>query len=139
MPSTAQAWLIEQVERALATRAFERRTIFGCPTFFAHGRIFAVLWEGVRLVMKFTAPEDVRTLRARPGAGDWFPRRAGPPVDDAVIVPEAMHEDEDELALWLGRAHRQAIVEAQLGGTRPGRARKPPTSKPRRASRPSRR
>jgi hypothetical protein len=108
--SSAQAWLVEQVELALGPRPFERRLVFGCPTFFARGHVFAVIWDGPGLVLKFTGSREAREARALPGAADWFPRRRGPAAVNAVLLPEALHEAEEALSLWLGRAHAQACA-----------------------------
>jgi hypothetical protein len=106
----AEARLRARLDEALAELPYARRTLFGGPCFFAGVNLFAVIWEEERLGLVFQDLSDAEALRSLPGAEPWFPDRSRGAIPGAVLLPQALVEDEDGLAHWVQRAHAQALT-----------------------------
>jgi TfoX/Sxy family transcriptional regulator of competence genes len=81
------------------------RRMFGCDAAFATDQIFGLIWKEGRIGLKL--PEASAELLAQPGAAPWAP--GGSPMRHWVLLPEELHDDEEELARWVARAHSLAL------------------------------
>jgi TfoX/Sxy family transcriptional regulator of competence genes len=133
----APAWLVELFERGMPLDPrVERRTMFGFPSAFAQGQLFAGLFEETLLVR--LEEQDRQELLAEEGAALFEPM-AGRPMREYVVLPAAMLEDDGAVALWMKRGLAYAL---SLPPKRKGaKARRSPGGKDRKATaaRPARR
>lgn len=102
-----EALTLRLLEAALGDLPFRRKVVFGVPSYFAGGAVFAVLWEG-RLGLLFRDPADAERLMGHPGSAPWFPGHDHPPAPNAVLVAKELADDADAFAPWVQRAHAQA-------------------------------
>lgn len=82
------------------------RRMFGCDAAFARDQIFGLIWKDGRIGLKL--PEASAELLEMPGASPWAP--GGTAMRHWVLVPEELHDDEEELARWVARAHSLALL-----------------------------
>ena len=106
--------MVSDLERALRQALpdlpFLRKAVFGCPTFFAGSRHFAVIWEHSRLVLCFQQEEPAIDLLKLPGAEVWVPSSRHPPATRAAILPPELALDPEALAPWARLAYGQALA-----------------------------
>jgi TfoX/Sxy family transcriptional regulator of competence genes len=79
----------------------ERKQMFGYPSGFVNGHMFAGLFAESFFVR--VGESDRKTLLALPGARVFEPM-AGRPMKDYVCVPAALHEDRAALQRWIDKA-----------------------------------
>jgi TfoX/Sxy family transcriptional regulator of competence genes len=101
--------LVGLVEDAVASLpAVSRRTMFGCEGWFARDQVFALVWKEGRVGVKLVEAMAFDELMAQPGADPWQPG-GKMTMSHWVLVPPALHDDDEALAAWLVRAHAQAL------------------------------
>ncbi|TMA63683.1 MAG: TfoX/Sxy family protein [Deltaproteobacteria bacterium] len=83
-----------------ATRAVERRTMFGYPAAFVGGNMFAGLHED-RFVLRL-GDEDLADAK-RLGAKDFEPM-PGRAMKGWIILPERLLADDGQACRWIERA-----------------------------------
>jgi TfoX/Sxy family transcriptional regulator of competence genes len=97
--------LLEDASSKLA--GVSRRRMFGCDALFVNGEIYALVWKTGRIGLKLPEPAAFDELMDMQGADPW---KAGPKtMSHWVLVPEEFHEDSEELARWVRRAHSMAL------------------------------
>jgi len=83
----------------------ERRQMFGMPSAFVGGNLFAGLFES-SMMLRLPAERRAEFL-ALPGASEFSPM-PGRPMKEYVAVPEAMLGDQEKLRLWTEAAFAYA-------------------------------
>jgi DNA transformation protein and related proteins len=101
--------LLDAVERLPDV---EKKRMFGFAALWAQGRIFALVWRG-RISLRLPDPAAAAELSALPGAKalDIVEGKVGPAGQRWIDVPEAFHDDPDELRRWARRAYDLALQE----------------------------
>lgn len=99
------------------------RRMFGCDAAFAGGAIFALVWKTGRVGVKLPDGKAFAAAMALAGAEPWAP--GGKPMSHWVLLPESLHDDEEELAVWVRRAHALALA----AGPPEGKAKPKPGAK----------
>jgi TfoX/Sxy family transcriptional regulator of competence genes len=101
--------LLDAVERLPDV---EKKRMFGFAALWAQGRIFALVWRG-RISLRLPDPAAAAELSALPGAKalDIVDGKVGPTGQRWIDVPEAFHDDPDELRRWARRAYDLALQE----------------------------
>lgn len=97
----------------------ELRKMFGYPSAFFHGQMFAGLF-GESMILRLSEEDRARFL-AIDGASQFEPM-AGRPMREYVAVPPAMVGQPSEVAGWLDRALAYA---ASLPAKEPKKNKKP--------------
>ena len=100
--------LVAAFDRALpAKRSVERRLMFGYPSAFLNGNMFAGVFAD-RIFVRLPPDQRAELLRLK-GAGLFEPT-PGRPMKDYMVVPTAMHGRPRELATWIDRASRHTAA-----------------------------
>ncbi|MBJ6763922.1 TfoX/Sxy family protein [Myxococcaceae bacterium JPH2] len=100
--------LLEEASQRLP--AVSRRRMFGCDALFANDAIYALVWKTGRIGLRFPEATAFDELMGRPGSAPWM---AGPKtMSHWVLVPEAFHDEPEELTRWVRRAHALALASA---------------------------
>lgn len=101
----APAWLMELFAVALPDRAgVERRKMFGYPCAFVGGHMFAGVFQ--EIIFARLPPGECDDLDGPPP----FEPLPGRPMRAYVVLPEAVLEDEHELARLLDSAYAAAAA-----------------------------
>ena len=98
-----------------ATRAVERRTMFGYPAAFVGGNMFAGLHED-RFVLRL-GDEDLAAAK-RLGAKDFEPM-PGRAMKGWIILPAGLLADDAKVSRWIKRA-RSHVSALPVKGKRKG-------------------
>jgi TfoX/Sxy family transcriptional regulator of competence genes len=85
------------------------RRMFGCDAFFANLNIYALIWDG-RVVLRLPEPALFAEAMRGDGACPWAPMGGARGMAHWVCMGEALHDDRDELGVWVERAHRLAML-----------------------------
>jgi TfoX/Sxy family transcriptional regulator of competence genes len=83
----------------------ERRKLFGYPSAFANGNMFAGLFQE-SLVLRLPEAERAKFLKLK-GAHPFEPM-AGRPMREYVVVPDAMLKSSRQLRGWLAKSYDYA-------------------------------
>lgn len=111
-PSTPQR--IALFDRAMsAVEGALRREQFGCPGYFAGGKVFAIL-QSDQVILRLS-DEDAEALR-KAGGRSWTPM-PGRPSRAYVIVPEAVLSAPERLRPWI----RKSAAFARTLGAKPAK------------------
>lgn len=108
MPRAADSlleFLREAIQEAVAPLAgVGRRKLLVSVGWTVNERIFTFVTRQGRIVVRLPDEAAQRELSAIPGAEPWkySATRAGP--KGWLLLPEAMHDDAEDLRLWLKRA-----------------------------------
>ncbi|MFO0573712.1 MAG: TfoX/Sxy family protein [Polyangia bacterium] len=105
------------------------RRMFGCDTAFVRDQIFGLIWKHGRIGLRLPDAEAAAELLGQPGAEPWAPGGERP-MQHWVLVPEELHDDEDELARWAQRAHTLALAAPPKPDKAPRASKPAPKSKP---------
>lgn len=98
--------LVAAFDRALPAKGgIERRLMFGYPSAFLNGNMFAGVFAD-RIFVRLATEPRAELLRLS-GAGPFEPM-PGRSMREYVVVPTAMHGRARELATWMERAARHA-------------------------------
>jgi TfoX/Sxy family transcriptional regulator of competence genes len=128
------AFLLELLEGATKRLpGVARKRLFGCDALFVDGAIFALVWKEGRIGLKFPEPAAFASKMSEPGSKPWAP--SGKAMSGWVLVPEALHDDEDTLTTWARESH--ASVRAGSSAKAPTSKATPKTSKPSKPSKPT--
>lgn len=83
-----------------------RKPMFGYPSAFANGNMFAGTFQDTLVVR--LAEADRATLLKLKGAAPFEPM--GRPMKEYVVVPASVVAKPKELAAWVERGHRYALT-----------------------------
>lgn len=120
--TSLNAFLLESLETAArGLRLVTRKKLFGCEALFADGTMFALVWKTGRIALKLRDEGARRELTALPGTEPWSPS-GGKTMGGWLLVPESFHDEDDDLRLWVHRAHAQALDAAGSPEKAPRRA-----------------
>lgn len=104
--SKPPAAIVAAFEAAVGTLGgIERRTMFGYPSAFHDGNMFACVFQD-RMMFRLSADDRAAAL-ALPGAKLFTPM-PGRPMKEYVDLPRAVLDDAPSLASWARRAHSYA-------------------------------
>jgi len=104
--SKPTAAVVAAFETAVAPLpGIERRTMFGYPSAFHGGNMFACVFQN-RMMFRLS-PEDRADALALPGAKLFAPM-PGRPKKEYVDLPRSVLSDAPALASWARRAHAYA-------------------------------
>jgi TfoX/Sxy family transcriptional regulator of competence genes len=107
------AFLIELLERATARLpGIAKKRLFGCDALFVDGAIFALVWKEGRIGLKFLEPAIFEAKMGTAGSRPWAP--SGKAMSGWVLVPDALHDDEDTLTAWARESHASVRASAKL-------------------------
>jgi TfoX/Sxy family transcriptional regulator of competence genes len=122
--------LSELVEEAASSLpAVAKKRMFGCDAWFANENIFALVWKDGRIGVKLPVDVEFERLMGMPGSNTWSPG-AMKSMNHWVLTPESFHDDAEELAAWVKKAHASAMVaEKKPAKKKTTAARKTPTKK----------
>jgi len=82
------------------------RRMFGCDALFANLAIYALVWKTGRLGLKLPEPALYQDALALEGAEPWAP--GGKAMAHWVLLPESLHDQPEQLSIWVHKAHRLA-------------------------------
>ena len=100
--------LVAAFDRALPAKGgIERRRMFGYPSAFVNGNMFAGVFAD-RIFVRL--PPDQRAELLRLAGARPFEPMPGRPMKDYMVVPTATHGRPRELATWIARASRHAAA-----------------------------
>jgi len=77
------------------------RRMFGCPSAFVNGNMFAGIFED-SIFLRLAAPDRADFLRLQDAAP--FEPIPGRPMREYVVAPPAVLKNKARLAIWLGRS-----------------------------------
>jgi TfoX/Sxy family transcriptional regulator of competence genes len=101
-------WLVELFGVSLPDGpGLERRRMFGCPVALANGHMFAGVLQDIVFVR--LPPAERAALEAEHGVRHFEPM-PGRPMTAYAVLPDAVVEDEAELARLLAGAYRMAAA-----------------------------
>ena len=120
----APQWLVELFGASLPEgRGFERRKMFGYPAAFANGHMFAGVVQDI--VFARLPPRERAELEAEHGVRHFEPM-PGRPMTAYYVFPDAILEDEAELARLLAAAYAAAAaMPPKEKKPRPAKAKSP--------------
>lgn len=93
---------------ALRLQAVTHRKMFGCDAWFSRGQIFSLIWKTGRVAVRL--PEDAAYGDAMglSGAEAWSVAAKMKPMAHWVLLPEGYNDDDEEVGIWVKRAHQLA-------------------------------
>lgn len=95
--------LVALLDQAATGMGLDRKVVFGCPTYFVQGNMFAgVHGEGIFVRL---SSWDRAAFSAHYGESTFEPIR-GRRMREYVLVPEVVYHDAAALADWLERGRR---------------------------------
>jgi TfoX/Sxy family transcriptional regulator of competence genes len=100
--------LVEYMEAAVAAYDCEKRPMFGCPSWFVRGNLFAGVFQD-SLLLRLSEADRAAIAKAIDEAAPFEPM-PGRPMREYVAVPESAAADRAEFARWLARAHAYAAA-----------------------------
>ena len=95
--------LVAYLEDALAGYACEKRPMFGCPSWFVAGNLFAGVFAD-SILLRLSEPDRAAIAREIDEVAPFEPM-PGRPMREYVALPESAVADRRELGRWLARAH----------------------------------
>jgi len=98
---SASAELMALLDDGLAPFPCQKRVMFGGPAYFVNGNMFAGV-HGEQLLVRLDPDDKAELLEA--GQAYAFEPMPGRPMREYVTLAEAVWEDPDALAEWLGRS-----------------------------------
>jgi TfoX/Sxy family transcriptional regulator of competence genes len=111
--------LIEMLEEAVRSFNCDRRMMFGSPTFFVNGNMFAGVFEDSILLR--LSESDHRDIFARYDEVKPFTPMEGRVMREYVTFPESVASDAGVFGEWLARSYDYA---ASLPPKEPRRGKK---------------
>lgn len=84
------------------------RRMFGCDAAFVRDQIFALIWKTGRIGLRLPDPQAHAELLTLDGADVWAP--GGTAMKHWALLPEELHDSEEDLARWVTRAHALALT-----------------------------
>ena len=98
--------LSEHLESALAEFDCQRRKMFGHPTFFIRGNMFAGIF-GDDVFIRLSEADREAVFKSFDEAAPFEPLE-GRVMRQYVVLPQAIYDDSALFHLWLGRAFEYA-------------------------------
>jgi TfoX/Sxy family transcriptional regulator of competence genes len=134
------AWIKTPAEhhpifRGCLPRGVTTKTMFGSVCAFVNDNMFGGLFA--RSIMVKLSDADRREALALDGAEPFDPMGNGRVMTNAVLLPESVMDDRDEMRAWLARAYEH-VKTLPPKRAKPARKNKSQGSK-KRAARPKRR
>jgi len=111
--------LIEMLEEAVRNYDCDRRVMFGSPTFFVNGNMFAGVHEDT-IILRLSE-KDQQEVFAEYDEVKPFTPMAGRPMKEYAGLPESIAASGEVFGKWLGRSYRYA---ASLKPKEPRRTKK---------------
>ncbi len=100
--------LVGLLAKAMQSFVCQKRTMFGCPAYFANDNMFAGVFAD-SLYVRLPDTERQRLLGEQPSAAIFEPM-PGRPMREYVSLPPAVTADGEALAGWLERAYTYALA-----------------------------
>src|SRR5687767_6985247 len=88
------------------------KKMFGCDALFRDRQIFGLVWKEDRLGVRLPDEAAFREAMKLDGAAPWAPMGGAKGMAHWVLLPETFHDEPEELAAWVKRAHDLAGAPA---------------------------
>jgi TfoX/Sxy family transcriptional regulator of competence genes len=111
--------LIEMLEEAVRAYDCDRRFMFGSPTFFVNGNMFAGVFEDT-VIIRLSESDRQAAYAGHDEVGPFTPME-GRPMKEYAAFAEGVTADKEVFGEWLGRSYRYA---ASLAPKQPRRAKR---------------
>ena len=104
--SEIRGHLMEMVDHAAqGLTAVSHRKMFGCDAWFSRGQIFSLIWKTGRVAVRLPDGGVFDEAMGLEGAEVWSVGAKMKPMSHWVLLPEGYNDDEEEVAVWVKRAH----------------------------------
>jgi TfoX/Sxy family transcriptional regulator of competence genes len=118
--------LVAVFDKAVPTSpAITRRPMFGYPSAFVNGNMFAGTFQDT-IVVRLAETDRAALLKVK-GAAPFEPM--GHPMKEYVVVPASLVSKPKELGTWIERGHRYALTLPAKGATKTTTAKKTAAAK----------